>query len=120
MKTYKIIRMKRYGSNEVISTGLTLEEAQSHCRRDDTHGEGWFDGYEEESPSEATLEARRRKDAGMEDREEVCLCAVCRESIYQDELVGHTIVDNKIYKNGDLDSIELMHERCEVYYGCED
>jgi hypothetical protein len=40
--------MKFAGSNEVIKTGLTLEEAQEHCRRDDTHGDGWFDGYESE------------------------------------------------------------------------
>ena len=50
--TYKIIR---YYSphldqeNEVIDTGLTLEEAQKHCQRDDTRSEGeWFDGYTEE------------------------------------------------------------------------
>ena len=24
---------------------MTLEEAQEHCNREDTHGEGWFDGY---------------------------------------------------------------------------
>jgi hypothetical protein len=28
--------------------GLTLDQAQAHCTRDDTHGEGWFHGYEEE------------------------------------------------------------------------
>lgn len=45
---YKIIRMRFNGTNRVIKRGLTLEEAQAHCRREDTHGEGWFDGYEEE------------------------------------------------------------------------
>lgn len=50
MKTYKIIRMYRDWDREskVIMTGLTLEQAQEHCRREDTRGEGWFDGYEEE------------------------------------------------------------------------
>lgn len=49
MKTYKIIRMYRDSyENKVIETGLSLEEAQEHCRQEDTHGDGWFDGYEEE------------------------------------------------------------------------
>lgn len=47
-KTYKIIRFRFKGEKEVIKTGLTLEEAQEWCERDDTHGEGWFDGYTEE------------------------------------------------------------------------
>ena len=52
-KTYKIIRFRRdeAGKAEVIATGLTLEEAQAHCRREDTAGDGWFDGYEEERPN---------------------------------------------------------------------
>lgn len=48
METYKIIRFHFNEDSEVIQTGLTLEEAQEHCRRDDTRGDGWFDGYEEE------------------------------------------------------------------------
>jgi hypothetical protein len=45
---YKIIRFRFEGDNEFIRGGLTLEEAQEHCSRDDTHGDGWFDGYTEE------------------------------------------------------------------------
>lgn len=47
METYRIIRF--YADDrpsEVIDTGLTLDEAQAHCRREDTHGDGWFDGYD--------------------------------------------------------------------------
>jgi hypothetical protein len=46
--TYSIIRHRFNGNNEVIKTGLSLEEAQEHCQRDDTRGDGWFDGYTEE------------------------------------------------------------------------
>ncbi len=45
---YKIIRFRFNGSNRTIQRGLTLEEAQAHCQREDTHGDGWFDGYAEE------------------------------------------------------------------------
>lgn len=64
LKTYKIIRFFE-GSNPpmVIRTGLTLEEAQEHCKSKETSSETatgvvetmltrnfgrWFDGYEEE------------------------------------------------------------------------
>ena len=51
MKTYKIVRMYRdiNKKNRTIKKGLTLEEAQEHCKREDTHESGvWFDGYSEE------------------------------------------------------------------------
>ena len=54
--TYKIVRLYRNGNGETetIKRGLTLEEAQAHCRREDTHEKApdgnvlWFDGYEED------------------------------------------------------------------------
>ena len=45
---YKIIRFKQNGNNRVIKTDLTLGQAQEHCQLESTHGEDWFDGYEEE------------------------------------------------------------------------
>lgn len=50
---YKILRIYSDDTpTEVIATGLTLEEAQEHCSRDDTRGgewpHAWFDGYAEE------------------------------------------------------------------------
>jgi hypothetical protein len=47
--TFKIVRFRFQGDNEVIETGLTLEEAQSHCEDPETSGDGWFDGYQVES-----------------------------------------------------------------------
>lgn len=46
MKTYKIIRFYRDNdTRDIIQEGLTLAEAQAHCKREDTKGDGWFDGY---------------------------------------------------------------------------
>ena len=33
---------------KTIKTGLTLEQAQTHCQNPSTSGEGWFDGYNSE------------------------------------------------------------------------
>jgi hypothetical protein len=48
--TYKIIRFQFTGGVTIIKRGLTLDEAQAHCRREDTHGgtgtSSWFDGYD--------------------------------------------------------------------------
>lgn len=65
MTTYKIVRHYQRGfQQEVLKTGLTLEEAQAHCNDPETcdktctrpenvqrtaeHGP-WFDGYYRES-----------------------------------------------------------------------
>lgn len=42
---YNIVRFHFGGTKEIIETDVSLEEAQAHCNRDDTSGEGWFDGY---------------------------------------------------------------------------
>jgi len=46
--TYKIIRFFQGKQGQVIATGYTLEQAQAHCNDESTHGDGWFDGYDEE------------------------------------------------------------------------
>ena len=44
---FKIVRFFRdYNkASKVMREGLTLPEAQAWCGREDTHGDGWFDGY---------------------------------------------------------------------------
>ncbi len=59
---YKIVRMFFRGGKRTIKTGLTLEQAQAHCRDPETSSQTctsaagkrltrdmgpWFDGYEE-------------------------------------------------------------------------
>jgi hypothetical protein len=48
--TYKIIRFFKDDAlpSRVIREGLTLQEAREHCQDDETQGENFFDGYEEE------------------------------------------------------------------------
>jgi hypothetical protein len=46
--TYTIFRYRFNKEKEEIKTGVTLEEAQAWCQRDDTHGTDWFDGYTED------------------------------------------------------------------------
>jgi hypothetical protein len=61
--TYKIVRMFFNGSPRTVKKGLTLSEAQAHCRNPETSSKTasssvarqrtrtrgpWFEGYEEE------------------------------------------------------------------------
>ena len=50
MSTYKIVRYYRDFDKdpEVIETGLTIEEAKTHCNDPSTEGDGWFDGFLQE------------------------------------------------------------------------
>jgi hypothetical protein len=49
-ETYRIVRYRQHGEPTVIKLGLTLEQAQEWCQRDDTRGDGWFDGYTLNTP----------------------------------------------------------------------
>jgi hypothetical protein len=42
---YKIMLFRRNEKPRVVRRGLSLEEAQLHCRKSSTHGDGWFHGY---------------------------------------------------------------------------
>lgn len=52
MQTYSIIRFYAphlNKGNRVMKRGLTLEQAQAHCKDPDTRKAGeWFDGYDAE------------------------------------------------------------------------
>lgn len=50
---YKIVRFRETGDREVVMRGLTLKQAQKHCKDPqtkgiDSNGVKWFDGYDEE------------------------------------------------------------------------
>lgn len=45
-RIYRIIRFRRHGAKRTLRAHVTLAEAQAHCRRPDTKGNGWFDGFD--------------------------------------------------------------------------
>ena len=45
-RIYRIIRFRQGSKPRTIRNNVTLSEAQAHCSREDTHGPGWFDGYD--------------------------------------------------------------------------
>lgn len=46
IKPYRVIKFTINKPPKTIYSGLSLEEAQEICGREDTHGEGWFYGYD--------------------------------------------------------------------------
>jgi hypothetical protein len=50
-----IVRFHFNKPNELIAEGLTEAEAKAWCRRDDTHGPGFFDGYADAPEAEASV-----------------------------------------------------------------
>lgn len=50
--TYSVVEYRECFNHprhqKVIHEGLSLEDAQAHCRRPDTSGDGWFHGYRSE------------------------------------------------------------------------
>jgi hypothetical protein len=46
-RIYRIIRFRfKTRPLAVVRNNVTLTEAQAHCSRENTHGDGWFDGYD--------------------------------------------------------------------------
>lgn len=45
-RIYRIIRFRVTGSPHTIRNNVTLTDARAYCSREDTHGQGWFDGYD--------------------------------------------------------------------------
>jgi len=44
-KKYKIIKFRKSGTQKVIETNLSLNEAKRYCSRPDTKGKNWFCGF---------------------------------------------------------------------------
>ncbi len=64
--SYSVIRFRFEGERETILTGLTLDEAQEHCRDEATHGPGWFDGYESDGSEDEDEPADEDEDEPAE------------------------------------------------------
>ena len=50
-KMYKILRfyLNKSKKPKLTTINLTLKEAQEHCKKPESKGRGWYDGYTEQS-----------------------------------------------------------------------
>ena len=62
------------------------------------------------------LTAKSNGGKTMLNRKEICLCSICQEMLYE----GDKLVDNKVFKSGELSYIELAHEACAPEWAEED
>ena len=60
-----------------------------------------------------SLEKQQRK---KQMNDIVCSCSVCDEPIYESQLDGETVDENRVYKCGELQYIELFHATCADEY----
>ena len=49
MSTYSVHRYYKNSTPELILTGVSIHEARVHCQQANATGDGWFDGFTEES-----------------------------------------------------------------------
>ena len=47
-------------------------------------------------------------------------CSVCDEPIYESQLDGETVDENRVYKCGELQYIELFHTKCQELLACQE
>ena len=47
---------------------------------------------------------------------EICLCTICREMLFE----GDDLVDQKVFKNGELSYISLAHAECAPDWNSEE
>ena len=48
-KKYKIIKFRKSGTQKVMETNLSLDEAKRYCSRPDTKGKNWFCGFTQQN-----------------------------------------------------------------------
>jgi hypothetical protein len=49
IKKYKIIKFRKSGTQKVMETNLSLDEAKRYCSRPDTKGKNWFCGFTQQN-----------------------------------------------------------------------
>ena len=69
--------------------------------------------YYRDNGERVSLEKQQRK---KQMNDIVCGCSVCDGPIYESQLDGETVDENRVYKCGELQYIELFHATCAYEY----